>query len=383
MKIAFIGQKGIPTRTGGIERYVENLSIGLTKLNHEVFVYTRPNYTPKRIKKHQGVHLISMPSIHTKHLDTISHVFFATLHALFQNYDIIHYQNVGPALLSFIPRLLKFRTKIITTFHCLDRNHQKWGPFARFFLHLGEWAACKFPHKTITVSKTLRDYCYKKYHTKAEYIPNGATPFPKTPKTPEVLKKFNLEKGRYLLVVSRLVRHKGIHHLIRAFRSLKVNLKLVIVGSGAFTDDYVEKIKKLASGDNRIIFTGRKQGPDLVAFYQNCYFYVHPSESEGMSLSLLEAMSFSKAVLVSDIPENLEVAADAGLAFENKNCVDLQKKLKILIKQPDLVARLGDLAAEKVKKEYNWEKIITQTDLVYEKEKLNKQRFLKTSLQNT
>ena len=382
MKICFIGQKGIPTRYGGIERYVENLSAGLAKAGHEVFVYTRPYYTPKKQKKFQDVNLISLPSIHTKHLDTISHVFFATIHALFQNYDIIHYQNVGPALLAWIPRLLKPRSKVVVTFQCLDRNHQKWGPASRFFLHLGEWAACKFPRQTITVSENLKEYCLKKYHTKTEYIPNGANPQVLNLKNSSILKKYNLEKGRYLLVVSRLIRHKGIHHLIRAFRELKVNLKLVIVGSGSFTDGYVKELKNLAKGDPRVIFTGLKQGQDLNALYRNCYFYVHPSESEGMSLSILEAMSYSKAVLASDIPENFEVLQDVGLTFENRNINDLSDKLKVLIKNPELVIRLGLLAHEKVKKEYNWEKIISQTIFIYENRKITNPGFLKTSLEN-
>jgi len=384
MKIAFIGQKGIPTRYGGIERYVENLSTGLAKLDHEVFVYTRPYYTPKRQKNFKGVKLASLPSIHTKHFDTISHVFFSSIHALFQDYDIIHYQNVGPALLAWIPRLFKRKTQVIVTFQCLDRKHQKWGPISRFFLTLGEWAACKLPHKTISVSHTLREYCSKKYKTKTEYIPNGAELPEPNLKESKILKKYNLKKGCYLLAVSRLIRHKGIHYLIKAYEEIKrARLKLVIVGDGYFTDDYVKKIKEMASSDERIIFTGSLHGKDLDTIYQNCYFFVHPSESEGMSLSILEAMSHSKAVLSSDIPENLEVIQDVGLAFENRNIIDLSDKLKVLIKNPDLVTRLGLLAQEKVRKEYNWEKIISETVSVYENKKAPAHGLLETSQEIT
>jgi len=365
MKIAFIGQKGIPALYGGIERYVENLSIGLAKLNHGVCVYTRPYYTSKKLKEYQAVKLICLPSIHTKHLDTISHVFFATIHALFKDYDIIHYQNVGPALLAWIPRLFKPHTKVIVTFQCLDRKHQKWGRLARFFLKLGELSACKFPHETICVSKTLQEYCRNNYQRQTTYIPNGASNISNSLPSFDVLQKLNLENGRYLLVVSRLIRHKGIHYLIDAFLNLKTDLKLAIVGNGFFTDAYVLKIKKMSKNDSRVIFAGFQTGPDLAALYQNCYFYVHPSESEGMSLSILEAMSFSKAVLASDITENLEVIGSAGLAFKNKDVADLKQKIEFLISQPEIVSRLGEQGNLRANQEYNWGKIVDSTINVY------------------
>ncbi len=151
MKIAFIGQKGIPTKFGGVERYVEGVSQNLVKQGHEVFVYTRPYYTSSSKKSWQRVKLINLPSIHTKHLDAISHVFLATMHALTQDYDIIHYQGVGPSLLSFIPRIFKPKTEVVVTFHSLDRNHAKWYWLAKVILIIGEWTACKFPHRTVTV----------------------------------------------------------------------------------------------------------------------------------------------------------------------------------------------------------------------------------------
>ena len=133
MKIAMIGQKGIPSIYGGIEKHVEELSVLLVQKGHEVNVYTRLNYTPADKKEFNGVNLISLPSIHTKHLDTITHTFLATLHVLFKKVDIIHYHGVGPSTLAWIPRLLKPRAKVIVTFHSIDRFHKKWGLFARYW----------------------------------------------------------------------------------------------------------------------------------------------------------------------------------------------------------------------------------------------------------
>lgn len=173
MKIAFLGSKGIPAKSGGIERHVEDLSVRLARLGHEVFVYSRKQYTKYDKKQYKGVNLIYLPSIRTKNLEAITHTFLATLDVLRKKYDIIHYHGVGPATLSFIPRLLCRKAKVIVTFHCQDQFHQKWGRFARLYLAFGEYASCKFPHKTIVISNTIKDYCKKVFNKDTERIPNG------------------------------------------------------------------------------------------------------------------------------------------------------------------------------------------------------------------
>ena len=90
MKIAFIGQKGIPAKSGGVENHVEEVAARLAQKGHEVFVYVRNNYTEKNLEDYRGIKLVHLPSISTKHLDAISHTLFATIHALFQKYDVIH-----------------------------------------------------------------------------------------------------------------------------------------------------------------------------------------------------------------------------------------------------------------------------------------------------
>ena len=155
IRVAFIGQKGIPTQQGGIEKHVEELSAHLAKAGLDITVYSRPHYTKKAKKsyKYHGVKIINLPSINTKHLDAISHTFVASLHALTQNYDIIHYHAIGPSFFSYIPRL--FRKRIVATIHRLDWQTEKWGPFAKMVLKLGEYISVKVPHRTIVVSQDL------------------------------------------------------------------------------------------------------------------------------------------------------------------------------------------------------------------------------------
>ncbi len=370
MKIAMIGQKGIPAKFGGIERHVEELSLQLVKRGHDVTVYSRPYYTRKSLKTYRGIHLISLPTVLMKHFDAITHTFLSSLHALTQKFDIIHYHGVGPSLLSFIPRIFNRRVKVVATFHCIDRHHKKWGWFARYMLWLGEWASLTFPHETIAVSQSIKKYCFRIFGKKAIYIPNGISrEFLKKSKADLIKSKFGLIADQYILAVSRLIPHKGIHYLIEAYRSLKTDKKLVIAGGSFYTDDYVKKLKEQAGGDPRIIFTGFQKGKILSELYSNAYLFVLPSEAEGLPIALLEAAGFGKCALASNIPENMEVIRankeTIGYAFKNKDVSDLNKKLAELIKKPAQTRKTGKNARQTVLKEFNWRKIASQTEQLY------------------
>ncbi|MFH0988069.1 MAG: glycosyltransferase family 4 protein [Parcubacteria group bacterium] len=368
MKIAFIGQKGIPMTFGGVEKHVERLAVGLADKGHQVFAYTRPWYTPGSKKSYLGVKLISLGSIKTKSLDTITHTFLATIDAMKRDYDIIHYHGVGPSLVAWIPKLFKPSTKVVITFHSIDRYHQKWGLIGRMALYVGERFSVYFSDETITVSKVLQMYCAEKLGADTIYIPNGVD-IPELVAPSLIKKKFGLEKDGYILFLSRLVRHKGAHYLIDAYKQLKTSKKLVIAGASAFTEKYVASLKKLVGDNKNIIFTGSVQGGDKLwrELYSNAYLFAHPSESEGLPIVVLEAMSFGRTVLCSDIPENMEaIAGGHGFAFENMNCKDLKKKLEYLLSRPELVKKVGERARDYVAKNYAWGDIVNSVEKVYE-----------------
>lgn len=366
MKITFIGQKGIPTQAGGVERHVEELAIRLAKQPAtDVVVYTRPWYTSKHKQFYKGVRLVTLPSIYSKHLDAISHTLLAICHAAFvEKSDIIHIHAVGPAILTWLARVLRPKARVVVTFHCIDRQHQKWGGFAKFMLWLGEWSAMKFAHEVITVSRTLQDYAYEVYGRIAQYIPNGATVQPKL--TPSVItQQFGLSAQGYILMVSRLVRHKGVHHLIRAYQDLRTELPLVIVGDATFTDDYVQEIKGLAENDPKIIFTGLQTGKALQELFSNAYCFVLPSESEGLPIVLLEAGSYGKALIASDIPANREVVDKHGILVPVGNVPALRNALQNVLDNPSLAKELGDSARTLVQANYLWDTIASDTYTLY------------------
>jgi len=372
MKIAMIGQKGIPCLFGGVERHVEELSTRLVRDGHKVLVYARSYYTPKDMKEYKGVKIIHLSTVKSKYLDAIFHTLLSSIHVLFQDVDIIHFHAIGPSFLCFIPKIFKPQAKIITTFHCKDWEHQKWGILARLFLKLGAWMAVNVPDKTIVVSKTLLKYCKDKYGKDCKYIPNGvkvrdnSEQITDNSKQITEIRKFGLERNGYILTVARLIKHKGIHYLIKAYNRLKTSKKLVITGEGFHTDDYVKYLKNLARSNKNIIFTGFKTGQDLEDLFKNAYLYVHPSEAEGLPITILEAASFGKCILASSIPENKEALSGYGFTFQNKNVEDLKNKLEYLIQNPDKVQEQGERLQEVIQRNYDWGKIVEETEKLYE-----------------
>lgn len=364
MRIAYIGQKGIPMTQGGVEAHVENLAVEMAKLGHEVFVYTRNYYTDKSLKEYKGVNLISIPSIRTKNLDAITHTFFCSIHALFQKYDVIHYHSVGASLMSFIPKIFT-RAKIVGTFHCLDRFHQKWGAFAKLMLRLGEWTICNFPHKTIAVSKYIQKYCLDNYGKNVDCIPNGFCI--KKSKNIETLKQFEIKPKKYFLCVTRLIRHKGVHYLIDAYKKLNnPKFKLVIVGDTFHNNEYKTELMELISSNKNIIFTGTQMNENLNELFTNAYAYILPSENEGLSISLLEAMAHGIPVIASDIEANQDfIDRNLVYGFKNKDVEDLKTKMSWIIENYDSATEKSQKTAKYVKENFSWKKIANQIQEIY------------------
>lgn len=370
MKIAMIGQKGFPALSGGIEKHVQELSERLKNQNHEVIVFCRGWYSKENVYKGK-IKQIFVPTVHTKHLDAIIHTFLSIFVAAWMKVDVFHIHGVGPALLAWLPKLLRPSAKVVVTFHSIDRLQQKWGLFARTMLRLGEMAACRFPDKTIVVSKTLLEYTRENYDADPVYIPNGVN-IPESKNTIELIKQFDLENNKYFIMVSRLVEHKGQKTLISAWKKARVaeskllnDMKLVIVGGGSFTDSYVKELKKTTCNDDSIILTGEQTGENLHALFSHAYAAIHPSRLEGLPIVILEAMSYGKCVLASDISEHMEIIRDNGLSFKVDDIDELTKNIIMMAETPELANHVGNESAIFVKNNFSWDEIVDRTEMLY------------------
>lgn len=365
MKIAMIGQKGVPALSGGVERHVEEIGKRLVEKGHEVTVYCRSTYSKQAISTYQGINLKYIKTSKRKNLEAIIYTLKASMDVLANDFDIIHYHALGPATLSFIPRM--FRKKVVVTVHGLDWQRDKWGGLAKLYLKGGERASAIFPDKVISVSENLVSYYIQKYHKDPQdviYIPNGVNLG--VNKAPQEIMNYGLAEDSYILFLARLVPEKGAHYLIEAYNQLKTDKKLVIAGGSSHTDDYV-RILKMAAKNENILFTGNVSGRLLEEFFSNCYVYVLPSDIEGMPITLLEAMSYSRCCLVSDIPENVSVIKNGvGFSFTKSSAADLREALSFLLDNPDVVKETGIRAAEESRKSYNWDYVAQKTEEVYQ-----------------
>ncbi|MFA6995182.1 MAG: glycosyltransferase family 4 protein [Patescibacteria group bacterium] len=348
MKIAFIGQKGIPANNGGVEKYVESLAVNLVALNQEVLVYNRQDYLPDQLKEFKGIKIVNISYFNSKNLANITQTFLAILDVLKRRVDIVHFQGVGPSLLCWLPKLFNPRLKIVATLHSFDYYNDKWSWFAKKMLQLGEHLMCRYADQVIVLSVFMKNYVKTKYNCEATLIPGGADLY--TALDQDCLSTWSLSRGNYILSVSRIIKLKGLQYLISAFKNLKTTKKLVIVGEG----EYLAVLKELAASDDRIIFTGNQNGRTLDQLYANAYIFVQPSEMEGLSISLLEAMAHRNACLVSDIEANREALAGTGFTFETKNTADLQKQLeKLLIDQEEVEIKAA-AAYERARQNFTW-----------------------------
>jgi hypothetical protein len=135
VQVAFIGGRGVVSKYSGIESYYEQAGHELARLGHEVTVYCRTYFTPP-VKTHNGMRVRRLPTIRSKHLETALHTLLSTVHAMASDCDIVHYHCLGPALFSFLPRLVGKRT--VVTVQGLDWQRGKWGWIASRVLRLGE-----------------------------------------------------------------------------------------------------------------------------------------------------------------------------------------------------------------------------------------------------
>ncbi|EOH94899.1 glycosyltransferase family 4 protein [Enterococcus pallens] len=370
MKIAMIGHKQVPNRSGGVEVVVEELSREISSMGHQVVIYNRGKLNKIIVNNfciENNIRIVAIPTPKRSSLNALIYSILATFHAITQNYDVIHYHAEGPSAMCWLPKL--FGIRVIVTNHGLDWQRSKWGGLARKYLLFGEKISAQFSDELIVLSKKIAEYFFEEYEKKTIFIPNGVRET-EYMKASLIKNEWGLEKDEYILFLARLVPEKGLHYLINAYKNLKTKKKLVIAGEGIKNDGYSDSLKDRYKHDPQIIFVGHVSGQLYNELFSNSYLYVLPSEVEGMPLSLLEAMSFGNAVLVSDIAENLDVVRDSGLSFKCGDIEDLNDKLEHLIENRSLVNEMKKKSRDSVKKRYNWKKIATKTLQVYKGETL-------------
>jgi len=361
LRLAVLGLRGFPGVMGGVETHCQEIYPRLAELGFTVTVLGRKPYIPGRPYDYRGVRLIPLWAPKRKNLEAIFHTTYGVLWVALNRsrYDLLHLHCIGPALLTPLARLLGL--KVVVTTQGPDYDRQKWGRLAKAVLRLGErWGATQ-AHRVISVSHHIQKLLRQLYGAESVYIPNGVEP-PERAEPGETLARFGLEPERYLLQVGRIVPEKGWHDLLEAYAGLSTDWKLALVGAADHEDEYSRGIKRRAAEIEGVVMTGFQKGRALAELYGNAGLFVLPSYHEGLPHVLLEAMSYGRPMVVSDIPANREVALDQEV-FRVGDQAALRDKLQEFLDHPDRFRspEIMALKARRLKEEFNWDVIAART----------------------
>lgn len=357
--VIMLGLRGFPNVQGGVESHAEHLAPLLVKQGCKVEIVVRSRYQLPQYKSGwAGVKFTSLWAPKVKSLEAIVHTFLGVMYAAVKRPDILHIQAIGPALMTPLARLLGIR--VIVTHHGPDYDRQKWSSFAKSILKCGEYVGMRFSNGRIVISNVIKSLVKEKHAVNTELILNGVD-IPTLDISDEHINAFGLTKNRYILLVSRLVPEKRHIDLIHAFNKANIpNCKLVLVGSSDHPDVYVESLKQAASKNPDIVLTGFQQGDVLKSLYTHAGLFVLPSSHEGLSISLLEALSYGLPVLASDIQANTEIGLDSSAYFSLGDVEQLAVKLVENFARP---ATLYDKSSIRqwVSNQYNWSSVAEKT----------------------
>jgi len=361
MRIAILGTRGIPANYGGFETFAQELSTRLARRGHHVIVYCRRANYPEPLVEYQGVQLVTLPTIHTKSLDTLSHAFLSSLHVLSQRVDIALYCNSGTSCFAWIPRLR--RAKVVMNPDGLEWERAKWGRAGKTFYKFSEYLAAWFSHRIVSDSNVIRAYYRDRFGCDSDFVSYGADIVERGTGR-QLLAEFGLKPESYFLFVSRLEPENNAHLVVEAFERVNTDMNLLVVGSAPFADDYIRRLTD--TKDKRVIFPGALYGETYRALRANAYAYVNAMEVGGTHPAILEAMGAGNCVLVSDIAYNVEAVAEAGVQFKSKDVDDCREKMQWLADHPEDVRTFRKRAVERVRTQYNWDDVVTAYEGIFE-----------------
>jgi glycosyltransferase involved in cell wall biosynthesis len=281
------------------------------------------------------------------------------------SFDIIHYHAVGPGVMSPLPRFFS-RTAVVQTIHGLDAERAKWGGLAKWLLNGATWLSARVPDVTVTVSQALADHYLSRYGRSCVFVPNGVDRRP--PRGPGQLGHLGLLGNDYLLFVGRLVPEKNPDLLMRAFRDVETDQRLVLVGGSSYSDDYYKTLHRLAAEDKRVVMPGYIYGEVLEALYSNAIGFVLPSSLEGLPLTLLEAIESGLPVIASDIDPHVEVLegeSAGGRLFPNGDSTALTEAMRELLANVDSARHGASALRNRVLARYDWDKSVDCLEQVY------------------
>lgn len=362
LKVTVLGTRGIPDVQGGVETHCQNLYPEIYQQSHaDICVIARSPYVNYRHSEYKGVRLKSLWAPKSRKFEAIIHSTLAAFSTLFDGSNVVHVHAVGPGLV--VPLLRLLGKRVVFTHHGPDYDRQKWGKMAKEMLRLGEKWAVKYANEVIVISEVINNLIKSKHgRSNANVIYNGVRQqsLPSPESLAATLDKYALKTGQYIVAVARFVEEKGLHDLIAAHEAAQCQVPLVLIGDADHPDEYSQRLKAQAAANPNVIMTGFISGEPLHTLFSQAGLFVLPSYHEGLPIALLEAMSWSLPVVVSDIPANLEIGLPSDVYFPVGNVTALAQKLQAW-------SVTGAVDYSLLMPKYRWPEIAAETTRVYQR----------------
>jgi glycosyltransferase involved in cell wall biosynthesis len=360
MRLAFICSRDLST-LGGIETFMANLCPRLASRGHEVVLYMEG--TGFERKEWQKIRLVAFPSFQNKHVNKLWIALLATVHALFldRKFDVYHYNAIPSGLFSLVPLL--FGKTVVFQGHGFEWRRSKWPGWIRGIIRWIDHLVLRMNRHLTMVSEEQSAYVREHFGKPCVTITPGVSPPPNsTPPLTALFAQHHLAPGEYFLYLGRLVEEKCADVLIAAFQQVSTTKKLVIAGHDDRAQAFIEKLRFLGKEDPRIVFTGAVYGPDKEALLAYCHAFCLPSEMEGLPITVLEAMSYGKACIVSDIPPCRQALAEAAYYHGVRDVAALIQALRAALHEPERLVQMGALAQQRIKEKFSWDLVVSAYD---------------------
>lgn len=171
-------------------------------------------------------------------------------------------------------------------------------------------------------------------------------------------------RRRQILVVTRMLRRKGVQYLLQALEGNRLDYEVHIVGDGP----YLATLRKLAvSCSTRVVFHGwlDNRSQQLNSLYEMSDIFVMASEIENFPVSVMEAMSAGLAIVTTRGTGCSEVVGDAGLLVQPRDASQIRDALLALTRNPERCRELGRAARKRIENEFAWPVVARRYEELY------------------
>ena len=386
MKILMLTWEYPPRIVGGIARVVHDLSKRLIKDGHEVTVETyRDNADVPEYENDKGVNVYRVDNymIHPNNfIDWIMQLNFNMLSKATEiinkegGFDVIHAHDW---LVTYAAKSLKnaYDIPIVATIHATEagRNSGIHDETQRY-INDTEWLLTYEATEVIVNSNYMKNEIQRLFglpFDKINVIPNGInlSNFTGIERDYDFRRQYAMDNEKIILYVGRLVYEKGVQHLIAAMPKILSNYndaKLIIAGRGGMMDELRAEASNLGLND-KIYFTGYLNSKQVQKMYKCADVAVFPSTYEPFGIVALEAMLAGVPTVVSDVGGLDEIVTHGvdGMKSYAGNANSIADSVTALLYDHQLATNVSKKAKQKVKDQFNWEKIAQDTHFTYEK----------------